>query len=418
VASRRKFLQTAAGGAALALAGSSEPFASLAPGHLIEQSASGSPATGAEGSGLLTDPRYAPGAKFRLGEFVNRGADPKEAEAIFGRLTSLDADPWVAAWSELAARSEEAGDHFERQARKKEAGNAYNKAVLYYGIAKFPVLNHPSKQNAYRKCIAVFQKAIRYWDPPVERVEVPFEGSKMVGYLRKPAGIARPAVVIATGGVDVYKEERDYSDLLGAGMAAFAIDMPGNGECPVWYTPDAERWYKTAIDYLQTRSDLDAGRIGLIGRSYGGYWGAKMAYVEPRRLKACVQWGGPIHHTFQEPWLRYLRTEKLYLWSLLDSMIYANHVKDYDELVRTAPALSLQQQGWLEKPAAPMLAVNGDKDPWISIEDVYLLLKSGEPKSARVFANASHMGRGFPGGGGNLVMTWLRKQLRVEVSSS
>ena len=396
----------------MAIAGSGVGFVdpSIAPANL--QSAAPT-AAGVEGSGLLTDPRYAVGAKFRLGEFVNRGADPKEAEAIFRRLISLDAEPWVAAWSELGQRSEEAGDKFEHEGKKKEAADAFNKAVVYYGIAKFPVLNHPAKQAAYRKCIAAFQKAIRYWDPPAERVEIPFEGGKMVGYLRKPAGVARPAVVIATGGVDVYKEERDNSDLVRAGIAAFGIDMPGNGECPVWYTPNAERWYKTAIDYLQTRPDIDGERIGLIGRSYGGYWGAKMAYVEPQRLKACVQWGGPIHYTFQEPWLRYLRNEKLYLWSLLDSMIYANHVKDYDELLRTAPALSLQEQGWLEKPSAPMLAVNGDKDPWISIEDVYLLAKTGEPKSLRVFANATHMGRGFPGGGGNLVMGWLKRQLNV-----
>jgi dienelactone hydrolase len=402
IANRRTFLQRA-GGAALAFAVPAEALTGAAD-------VSSSP-QGGDGSGLLTDTRYAEGAAFRLREFVNRGADPKASEEILRRLTSLDAEPWAAAWSELGARAEESGDQLERQGKKKEAGDAYNKAVLYYGVAKFPVLNHPAKQASYRKCIAAFQKAIRYWDPPVERVAIPFEHGQMIGYLRKPKGVDRPAVVIATGGVDVYKEERDNADLLHAGMAAFGIDMPGNGECPVWYTADAERWYKAAIDYLQTRPDLDPDRIGLIGRSYGGYWGAKMAYVEPQRLKACVQWGGPIHHTFQEPWLRYLRAEKLYLWSLLDSMIYANHVKDYDELVRTAPALSLQQQGWLEKPSAPMLAVNGDKDPWISIDDVYLLLKTGEPKSARVFANATHMGRGFPGGGGNLVMGWLKRQL-------
>ena len=410
--SRRRFLKTS-GQAALALAGSGKALANLAQGSRAPQreSASPVPPLGAEGSGLLTDPRYAEGARFRLREFTNRGIDPQQAEAVFRRLKNLDAEPWAAAWSPLGDAAEKSGDDFARQGEDKDAAEAYSKAVAYFGIAKFPVINHPAKQAAYRRCIAAFQKAIRYWDPPAERIEIPFEGSRMVGYLRKPKGVTRPAVVIATGGVDVYKEERDNSDLINVGMAAFGIDMPGNGECPVWYTPDAERWYKAAIDYLQTRSDLDGERIGFIGRSYGGYWGAKMAYVEPKRLKACVQWGGPIHYTFQESWLRYLQTEKLYLWSLLDSMIYANHVRDYDELVRTAPALSLQQQGWLEKASAPMLAVNGDKDPWISIDDVYLLLKTGEPKSARVFANAAHMGRGFPGGGGNLVMGWLKKQL-------
>ncbi len=67
-------------------------------------------------------------------------------------------------------------------------------------------------------------------------------------------------------------------------------------------------------------------------------------------------------------------------------MIYANGLKDYDELVRTAPAMSLMEEGWLGKPNAPMLAVNGDKDPWISPQEIPLLLSTGSPKSARIMA--------------------------------
>ena len=82
-----------------------------------------------------------------------------------------------------------------------------------------------------------------------------------------------------------------------------------------------------------------------------------MAYVEPKRLKACVEYGGPIHYTWQKDWLTYLLTdEKEYFWPFPDSMIYANGLKDFDKLVRTAPAMSLKEQGWLSKPNAPMLS--------------------------------------------------------------
>ena len=153
--------------------------------------------------------------------------------------------------------------------------------------------------------------------------------------------------------------------------------------------------------------------MGFVGRSYGGYWGAKMAYVEPRRLRASAQLGGPIHYTFQEPWLRGLLSEKEYFWSLLDSMIYSNHVKDYDELVKTAPAMSLKAQGWLDKACAPMLAVNGEKDPWISPQEIPLLLETGEPKTARLMADGAHMGCGSRDNGrtGRMVMEWLRGRL-------
>ena len=374
---------------------------------------------------LLADPRYEVGAKSRLDQFIRRGADPKEAEAVFRRLTDLEPQRWVAEWTRLAEPWERQAPALEAQGKTRAASDAYLKAATYYSIAKFPVINHPAKRAAYRKCIEMYLKAARDFDPPVERVTIPFdlrraqvapsssrgEGKDIIGYLRRPKGVSKPPVVIATGGVDVYKEDRDTSDLLEVGFAAFSMDMPGAGESPVWYTPDAHRVYTATIDYLVKRPDLDGERLGIIGRSYGGYWGGKMAYVESKRLKAAVQWGGPIHHTFQEPWLRQLRDDRLYLWSLLDSMIYAHNVKDLDELGKHAPTLSLKTQGWLEKPAAPLLGINGAKDPWISIQDVYILLESGEPKFARIIPDGGHMGRDSGTAAGPIVMGWLRERL-------
>lgn len=362
-----------------------------------------------EQNNLLSNPRYAVGAKFRLGQFIKRGAEPEAAKAVFSSLPDLAPEPWVAAWTRLAEPWEARGGQAEKQGKAGEARDAYQKACVYCGIAKFPVINHPAKQAAYRKCIENYLKASRYFDPPLERVAIPFEGQEIIGYLRLPKGVPRPPVVIATGGIDVYKEDRDVSDLLEAGLAAFSTDMPGNGECPLWYAPESHRFYSAVIDYLQTRKEVDSTRMGIIGRSYGGYWGAKMAYVESKRLRAAVDWGGPAHYAFQEEWFEHLQQDRLYLWSLLDSMIYAHHVRDLDELRQQAPPLSLQAQGWLDKRCAPLLVVNGEKDPWITIRDLYLLLENGEPKSARTYPEGGHMG-GDPNGD-KLVANWLRSHL-------
>ena len=363
----------------------------------------------------FTDPSYAAGAKARLQEFIGRGADPAAAKAIFARLTSLDAEPWVNEWTKLAVPFEHQATELEAQGKMEEANKAYEKAYVYYSIAKFPVINHPAKQVAYRKSVAAYLKAARSQDPPMERVAIPFEGKEIIGYLRKPKDVARPPVVIATGGVDVYKEDRNTDDILGIGAASFSMDMPGAGECPVWNTPDADRLYSATIDFLLTRQDLDAQRLGFIGRSYGGYWGAKMAYVESKRIRGSAQLGGPVHYTWQEPWLHGLQSEKTYFWSILDSMIYSNHVKDYDELVKTAPAMSLLGQGWLEKRCAPMIMVNGEKDPWISPQEIILLLETGEPKTARLIPDGAHMGRGSRenAGSGRAVMEFLREHLNA-----
>ena len=404
---RREFFRSAAGGAGWAMVGAA---ALSSAGWANASNVSASPrADQSEGSDLLANPRYATGAKFRLAQFIKRGADPQQAEAVFRSLPDLAPEPWVAAWTRLAEPWERRAAQAEARSEGEQARDAYHKASMYYGIAKFPVINHPAKQAAYRKCIENYLKAARYFYPPVERVMIPFESKEIIGYLRLPKGVSRPPVVIATGGIDVYKEERNTSDLLDAGLAAFSTDMPGNGECPLWYKPEAHRFYSAVIDYLLTRKDVDGTRMGILGRSYGGYWGAQMAYVENKRLRAAVDWGGPAHYTFQQDWFEHLQQDRLYLWSLLDSMIYAHQVRDLDELRRQAPTLSLQAQGWLQKPCAPLLLVNGEKDPWITIRDLYLLLENGEPKSARTYPEGGHMG-GDPNAD-NLVASWLRSHL-------
>jgi len=402
---RRQFFELAGGGVGLAIAGSAAGVLA----HRLDADEPLQSGAESEGMNLLTDPRYQIGAKFRLQAFIRRGADATEAEAIFRRLTDLEPQRWVAEWTKLAEPWEEKAGQLEKQGNTEGAMKAYNQACAYYSIAKFPVLNHPAKQAAYRKCTEMYLKAAPHFDPPVERVAIPFEGKEIIGYLRKPKGASKPPVLIATGGIDVYNEDRDTTDFLNVGQATFSMDMPGAGQSPLWYAAGSERLYTAAIDYLLTRSDLDGQRMGIMGRSYGGHWAAKMAFVEGKRLRAAADLSGPTHYTFQEPWLRGLLNDKLYLWPITDSMIYAHHVKDFDELLRNAPSLSLQAQGWLEKPCAPLLNVNGVKDSWITIEDSYLLIETGDIKSMRLYPNGGH-GGGDPGIG-KMVAKWLNSHL-------
>src|SRR5581483_10009537 len=45
-----------------------------------------------------------------------------------------------------------------------------------------------------------------------------------------------------------------------------------------------------ALDYLETRRDLDASRAGVIGISLGGYYAPRCASLD-HRYGACVAWG-------------------------------------------------------------------------------------------------------------------------------
>ena len=278
------------------------------------------------------DPAYAEGARQRLQEFVG-GANNPEAEAgraIFAKMTSFDPEPWVAEWTKLAVPYEQKGAELESQGKLVEANQAYEKSLASIRSREIPGDQSSGQIAAYRKSIENWRKAIRTLDPPMEIVEIPFEGKKSIGHLRKPKGVDKPAVIIRTGGVDGYKEGRNLAENLEIGCAGFEVDMPGAGECPIFNKPDSEKLYVAVIDYLTKRPDLDGRRIGFVGGSYGGYWGAKMAYVEPKRLKACIQSGGPIHYTWQEGLAAVSATdEKEYFWPLPDSMIYANGRQEF-----------------------------------------------------------------------------------------
>jgi pimeloyl-ACP methyl ester carboxylesterase len=276
--------------------------------------------------------------------------------------------------------------------------------------------------NCYKGALRTFLKAAPYMDPPLERIEVPFEGKKVVGYLQVPKGVDRPPVVMHWGGVDGWKEDRRTNSdvLLKTGLACFTIDMPGAGENPCLGSDlRAERTFSAAMDYLEKRDDIDGKRIACMGGSFGGYWAAKLAHTEPKRLRGAVNWGAGVHRTFQEEWLRpaLTLTASQYLMgpaSLLDARSYIFGVKTLDETLKIAPTLSLVTQGLIDQPCSPLLCINGKEDDQHPISDLYLLAEHGSPKDLRIIAGAGHMGRRKGQSNDDvveIVTNWLKEKL-------
>lgn len=346
----------------------------------------------------------------------------EDVEAVVERLGSLDADLWGREWGKVGARYETLAGEQEKAGRTNEAGRTYYLAYEYYRIGRYPVPSSPEKLNCYRGALRTFLKAGAAMNPPLERIEIPFEGKKVVGYLQIPTGIERPPVVMHWGGVDGWKEDRrtNNDELLKMGLACFTIDIPGAGENPCPGSDlRAERTFSTAMDYLETRQDIDGKRIACMGGSFGGYWAAKLAHTESKRLRGAVNWGAGVHRTFQEEWLRpaLTLTASQYLMgpaSLLDARSYIFGVKTLDETLKIAPTLSLVTQGWIDQPCAPLLCINGKEDDQHPISDLYLLAEHGSPKELRIMAGAGHMGRKKGQSNDevvNIVTQWLKAKL-------
>ena len=346
----------------------------------------------------------------------------EDVEQVVKSLTSLDADLWGKEWGKVGMKYEALAEEQEKQGKKQDAGEHYYLAYEYYRIGRYPVPSSQEKMNCYKGALQTFLKAAPYMDPPLERIEIPFEGKKVVGYLQIPRAATRPPVVMHWGGVDGWKEDRrSNSDvLLQIGIACFTIDMPGAGENPCLGSDlRAERTFSAAMDHLETRKDIDGKRIACMGGSFGGYWAAKLAHTEPQRLRGAVNWGAGVHRTFQEEWLRpaLTLTASQYLMgpaSLLDARSYIFGVKTLEETLKIAPTLSLVTQGLIDKPSAPLLCINGKEDDQHPISDLYLLSEHGSPKDLRIIAGAGHMGRKKGQANDNvvdIVTNWLQEKL-------
>jgi hypothetical protein len=334
-----------------------------------------------------------------------------EIAPVVTGLKSVDREDWAKAFSDLAPAHEERAAKAEAAGDAETAKKEYLIAYDYYHVARYPAPNSPGKLVAYRKSQENFHKAARYFDPPLERVAMPFkgrsgEGNASIGLLRKPRGAAKPPVVVIWGGIDAFKEERSSDPYLKAGLGALSIDMPGVADAPLAGSEDGERLWDAVFDFISDRSDLDGDRVGVVGGSTGGYWAAKVAHTHTHRLKAAVNQGGPAHYAFQKDWIVKAQRGE-YPFELAETLACAFGCSTGEEWIEYAPKLSLLDQGILDKPCAPLLCVNGVNDSVFPIADMYLLLEHGNPKSSR-FYPGGHMG------GGNaqtVIVQWLKEKL-------
>jgi hypothetical protein len=132
------------------------------------------------------------------------------------------------------------------------------------------------------------------------------------------------------------------------------------------------------------------------GVSCGAYWATKMAIVERARLKGASAQSPPTDKFFQKDFLmNSLLGNREYLFDQIPAlMAIFDNVNSVYQLAGELQKISLVQQGLLGKPMAPMLILAGVKDTQVPIDDIYLLMNSGDvPKTAWINPQGGHLGR-------------------------
>jgi len=326
------------------------------------------------------------------------GLDPADVREALASIKTRDKDEWAAAFMAVADRYFSEGKSAE-QTDPAKANADYVRAWRLYSFGRWPYPASPGKQRAYAKAIEAFLAHARFWDPPLEVVHIPFEGSEIIAYLRLPKDAKGPVpVVIAVNGLDSRKEDlsESFAAILPFGIGFIAVDGPGTGQAPIKVSENADRMLSRVIDYVQTRQEVDKGRLAVHGVSWGAYWATKLSIVERARLRGASAQSPPIDTFFQKDFLmNSLLGNREYLFDQVPALMNIfDGVKTVDDLATSLGKMSLVKQGFLGKPTTPMLVIAGALDTQVPIADIYLLLSKGDvPKDAWINPQGGHLGR-------------------------
>lgn len=280
---------------------------------------------------------------------------------------------WCDGWSEVAAECEARAERRLNENALRTAGSEFARAALYYHYGQFLMFDDVAlKKRTHDRKVAAFRRAAELLDPPFRRVEIPFENVKMGAYLRLPANVPSPPCVILMGGLDTTKE--DYLTVnnlcVERGLATLAFDGPGQGETQfeMLWRRDYERAVTAVIDFVEKCPEVDNRRIGLIGRSMGGFY-APNAAAKDDRIKAVIAWGAMYH-------LRNIADVPAHT---RQGFMYVSNSKTVEEAREFFECINLE--GIAEKITCPMLVVHGGLDNITPIDNATRLIKEARGKT-------------------------------------
>lgn len=242
------------------------------------------------------------GLSIALGSTYSGQADVGECMAVANGIKDGDADSWVDAWSTAADRARETAGRAEASGHRVSARGAWLRAATYFSTATYQVAGSKRGDEfeqlwqGHRDC---WDRAVALFDPPAERVEIPYEGATLEGYLFKVDGApTRRPLLIYNNGSDGPVSAAWGGGGMGAvarGYNCLTFDGPGQNAALIrqhlYFRPDWEAVITPVVDYACSRPEVDPERIALYGVSQAGYWVPRALAFEHRIAAAVLDPG-------------------------------------------------------------------------------------------------------------------------------
>jgi hypothetical protein len=200
----------------------------------------------------------------------------------------------IAAGHEMRAMAEDSasGGHVEsaRQAYMW-AQNFYDSAIYFADGSGDPT----RVTTAWQMMDDCWLKSIALFDPPIEQVSIPYEGTALRGfYFRGKSAKEKRPLLILNNGSDGSALDMWMLGAAGAtarGYDCLTFDGPGQGYAllkqGLHFRPDWERVITPVVDFALSRPGVDPKRIAIQGISQGGYWVPRAVAFE-KRIAAAI----------------------------------------------------------------------------------------------------------------------------------
>ena len=334
---------------------------------------------------------------------VANGVDVNDYRRVAGSVESWD--EWLPAWESHGDQLAGEAAAAEALGRAETAGELWRRAASSYHFGKFVwILDLELHARVSQKAVAALGNALRLLDPSARRLEIPFDGAKLVAIYRRPhaEGTAVPLVVIIPG-LDSTKEEFFETEEIfhRRGLATLTLEGPGQGEAgrslPLRH--DYEVPFAAALDFIQELDGEAISGIGAIGVSLGGYYVARVSAFEPR-VRAAVGVSGP--YNFGEFWDQRPQMTRA---------TFQHHSRATDEQDARRLAAELNLAGVAEKIRQPFLVITGDSDRLIPWRDTKRIAAEAQNATWKLYEGGNHVVNNMPYHYKTLAADWLRERL-------
>jgi hypothetical protein len=294
--------------------------------------------------------------QFAMGGVHYGAGDLGEMLSTADRIVDGDADSWCQEWIATGQRVATIAEECTKSDHSVSARAAYLRAATYFAVAlssvdgtKDPAALLTPTFTEHRRCFDAYAELL---DPPAEKVDIPYQGSAMPGYLFRPstADVRRRTLIMNNGSDGPVTSV--WPPVSAGGVArgynVLAFDGPGQQsmlfERDVPFRHDWEHVITPVVDFLLARSDVDPAQIVLYGISQAGYWVPRALAFEHRIAAAIADPG--VYNVF-EPWSKALPPQLL---QLLESGDKQRFDQLFEEGMHAATPAEKQNWEWRAKP--------------------------------------------------------------------